>query len=87
MVIGYTPIDKRWREMKKIYDACKEANVAIPQEVVSYFNGLTPPNDPEGIAVCIDRAVTTDEFGTVLYVDLTLVPENVTKIRVRHLGR
>lgn len=36
-VTGIRPPDKDWKEMKAVYDACKKANVAMPEAVQEFY--------------------------------------------------
>jgi hypothetical protein len=80
-VVGFTPPDERWIKMKNIYDACREANVLIPDEVAKFFD-YSPP-DESGIEVNLRTiAIEYDDGDTVGYeVDLARVPKDVKSIR------
>lgn len=71
-------------------DACKEADVAIPLEVLDFFNGEPP--DPRGVRVELEEYPhTKNKHGAVkeyhadmqdgYEVDVTKLPEGVTIIR------
>lgn len=49
IVVGFKPPDERWKQMKKVYDACEEAGIKIPKEVGEFFGGSPP--DPSGVEV------------------------------------
>ena len=52
-VIGFNPLDKRWCEVKAVYDSCIKACIEVPLEVYNFFNGN--PNKLSGITVYIDE--------------------------------
>lgn len=41
-VVGFIPPDEKWLKMRAIFDACKAANVGLPEEVDEFFGGETP---------------------------------------------
>jgi len=48
---GVQPVDEEWRKMKKVWDACKEADIDPPGDVHDYFEGQDPNDLPEGLEV------------------------------------
>jgi hypothetical protein len=68
----------------KAYKACEEANVEPPPELLDYFDGVQSEYIPgDGMEVEIDEAVNGDvEYGDGAVIDLSKLPEGVTKIRV-----
>lgn len=48
-VQGIRPPDAKWRQMKAVWDACKVANVAAPEEVQEFFGDENP--DEKGVVV------------------------------------
>lgn len=69
--------------MKRIYDACKSAGVAIPQDVEIFFAGEEP--DDKGKIVDLEKspAVTqwSDGYRTGFEVDVNLIPEDIRTLR------
>ena len=55
-VEGFAPPDETFKKMKKIYDACVAADVAVPDEVWKFFDDETP--DEAGVSVNMDKYVT-----------------------------
>ena len=45
-VVGFRPADDKWKKMKKIWDSCEEADVAIPKDVLDFFDGEYPVEKP-----------------------------------------
>jgi len=82
---GIREPDDRWRQMKAIYDACRAAGVAPPDEVEEFFNQEAP--DEAGIKVWlsggadqITREWKSDtDYG--LEFDVADLPPQITKIR------
>ena len=80
-VIGFRPPEAKWKRMKKVYDACRDAKVNLPDEVRKFFEGEEP--DDRGVEVNIDCAVTKHERGgeNGFEVDVSKLPSDVTRIR------
>lgn len=51
-VQGIKPPDKRWSEMKAVWDSCVAAGVQIPKAVEDFFDGTEP--DEKGVVVELD---------------------------------
>ncbi len=51
-VVGIKPPDAKWNKMKKIYDACQEADMDVPDAVMDYFDG----EDPDDKGVLLDES-------------------------------
>ena len=80
-VIGFREPDETWRKMKEVYDACKIANVDIPNEVDNFFNG-EPPSDV-GVEVDIDiicEPYAPHEVAEGFKIEIARIPDNVTHI-------
>jgi hypothetical protein len=80
-ITGFKEPDDTWKKYKKIYDACIEANVDIPDEVDEYFDG-EPPDDSGvevGLGGCLEEF--SDESSAGYEVNLKIIPNHVTKIR------
>jgi hypothetical protein len=63
-IVGIKPPDEDFMKMLKVYEACREAEVDIPKEVLEFFDYVKP--DPSGIVVdlpigCIKRYSTDGE--------------------------
>ena len=54
-VEGFVPPDETWRKMKTVYDTCMNAKVAVPEEVLKFFDWETP--DEAGVSVDIGKFV------------------------------
>ena len=76
---GFKPPDKKWEAMKKIYDACQEAEMEIPDEVQEYFNYEEP--DEAGVEVEIETKEYANDDQEGLEVDLDKIPKGVMTIR------
>lgn len=48
-VKGFKPPGEKWARMKAVWDACREAGVDVPGEVVGFFGDTDP--DPEGVEI------------------------------------
>ncbi|USN53944.1 MAG: hypothetical protein H6760_02125 [Candidatus Nomurabacteria bacterium] len=85
-VHGIRVPDERWRKMKAVHDSCETAGVQLPEEVEIYFDGHEP--DPSGILTDLADPIVTkwereeDDDQEGIEIDLTQLPEGVTKLRV-----
>ena len=78
-VIGMHPPDERWAEMKAIWDACKKADIEIPDDVLEFFDDREP--DPKGIEVDIPSSEGNGEYRDWYTLLVSDIPKNVTEIR------
>lgn len=82
-IIGFKPPDKKWKEMKTVYDACEKAGIAIPEDVKEFFDYEKP--DKKGVQVNIFDAIeeweNDDGFASGYQVNLKKVPSDVKYIR------
>lgn len=85
-VIGFKPADEKWRKMKAVWDACRDAGVGLPPSVYEFFAGNDP--DDAGVTVSMDALI---ECGAVwdyaaesesgFTVNLDKLPAGVTVLR------
>ena len=78
-VVGFRPPDEKWYQMKSIWDACVEASISVPDEVLVFFCD----NDPEdaGIEVELKLEPYTGKGEEGYDVILSEVPKSVDRIR------
>ncbi|MNS67987.1 hypothetical protein D3C72_1012510 [compost metagenome] len=87
-VYGIKAPDEKWQAMKKIWDACIEANIQIPQEVLVYFDY----EDPDPLGVVIDLKNNKDISALIplgedpwqtngFIVDITKLPPDIKWIK------
>jgi hypothetical protein len=82
-VIGIKPPDEKWRKMKKVWDACKEAGIEVPNEVWEYFECQAPDNLGVLVKILDSRAVLkyADESAEGYCVHIDLLPPDVKIVR------
>lgn len=80
-VVGFRPIDEKWKQMKAVWDACESAGVDPPEEVAKFFEYCEPDN--AGVEVSIRDAATKwhNSYASGYEVDITKLPEGVKIIR------
>lgn len=80
-VTGFCPPDEEFLAKKRAYEACVDADVSIPDELINYF-GETGP-DPSGVEIDIKAAVIrySDEMRDGFEVNLKDLPKSVKVIR------
>lgn len=78
-IVGMRPPDEKWKEMKAVWDACKAANVEIPDAVGDFFDDDEP--DPKGIAIDLLSSEHSDEFRNWHTLSISDIPNNITEIR------
>ena len=87
-IVGFRPADEKWKKMKDIWDAYKKAEIVPPQEVINFFSG-SPSGEPDdsGIEIDLMKTDSVDEWYTAdnstsgYQIDLSKIPDNITKIR------
>lgn len=82
-VVGFKPADSKWKQMKAIWDACDKAKVSVPKEVLNFFEGVYPDDQP-GMEVKINDAVVeyNAEARNGYDIDITKLPKDVKIVRV-----
>lgn len=76
---GLKKPDDRHSKMITAYNACRDAGVTPPDEVLNYFGGNGP--DERGTEVEVPYSSEEDDASNTYTVDLELVPEYVTHIQ------
>ncbi len=81
-IVGFIPPDEKWRKNAAAWKACEEAEIELPQELMSYFGGEDPTDMP-GREVDIEPAVANcGREGTDGWeVTLAKLPPEVKVIR------
>ncbi len=81
-VTGFAAPDKRYKAMLNVLNACKEANIDIPEDVDTFFDGDWNPN-PDGMEVPLGACLKpTSVFNSGYTIDVSLIPSNVTHIKI-----
>jgi hypothetical protein len=78
MITGYAVDEIMWNKFKAVLDACNDAGLEPPVEVVVYFDGYTVPTSPTIFGQTVD-AITKNKFGG-FDIDLMSIPGCVTSI-------
>jgi len=73
--------NKKWEDMKEIWELCKTNKIPIPQEVINYFEGGEPHF--YGISVNINNLVRCRTLGWKHYADIRLcdLPSDISMLR------
>jgi hypothetical protein len=81
-VVGFREPDATWDKMMAVYQACKMANIGIPDEVDAFFEG-EDPTDLRGKTVKLGDACVPwrDDCREGFEVDLTKLPKGLRHIR------
>jgi len=82
-VKGLKPITEDYQKRLQVYNNCKELGIYPPDEIIKYFENDTEPCD-EGIIVYLKADVVkvgSDTYSRYYDVDLSKLPEGVTKVR------
>lgn len=83
------PTDDRFEEYKKVWEACKAANIAIPDEVLKYFDEEPPHED--GIIRDIGSEYGTnhpccswwnEDMRSGYEIEIDKLPPNTKRVRV-----
>jgi hypothetical protein len=82
-VEGYKPADKKWQEMKAVWDTCEDAGINVPDAVWDYFNGEPP--DEAGVLIKIGKMDCVVPYKADMHegfdVLVSKLPKDVTMIR------
>jgi hypothetical protein len=82
-VDGIKAPDAKWKKMKKVWDICREAGVAVPQEVDDYFEDAPP--DDQGVVVELEGTDAVSKYSadgsSGFVVELKKLPKDLTHIR------
>lgn len=90
-VVGIKPADKKFNEMKAIYDACTKAGVEIPESVSEFFDHEKPDDAGVIIPLFNEYSLAPKHFDAVtkyhgdsesgFEIDVTLLPSDIKKVR------
>lgn len=84
-VIGFKPVDEKYKNMRSVYDACKNAGVEIPKEVRDFFCDSEP--DDAGVRIdelpqeCKKEFECSKSCSSGIEIDIVRLPKDVTIIR------
>lgn len=78
-IIGIKPPDERWKKMKAIWDACKEAGISVPREVSDFFDNCAP--DPAGVVVELTGRPWRGNAADGFEIDLPELDPDIRTIR------
>ena len=82
-VKGLKPITEDYKKRLQVYENCRELGIRPPDEIIKYFEDDTEPCY-EGIIVHLKKDVfeiSRDEYSHYYDVDLSKLPDGVTKVR------
>jgi hypothetical protein len=81
-VVGFRPADKKWHQMKKIWQDCEAADVPIPKEVLEFFDHEDPADKPGAEVELKDALREWHGDGRSGYeVDIMKLPPDVKILR------
>lgn len=80
-VVGIKPPDSKWKNMKAVLDACRNAGVEAPAEVWEFFDDVEP--DEAGVIVDLQIIVTPwqGQDAQGYEVKINSIPKDVKVIR------
>lgn len=82
-IVGIKPPDERWKQMKAVWDACKEAGIDAPASVHRFFNNDIP--DDSGVVVEMEKHHSASLYNGDgeggFEVDVSKLPADVKIIR------
>lgn len=85
VVYGIKPADEKYRKMKAVYDACREAGVTVPDDVWDFFGDDVPNGKGVVVELGKDCLTSFSHEGTYGYdVDITKLPKDVTIVRFKN---
>jgi len=80
-VYGIVPPDEKFKQMKKIYDDCKDADIEPPEAVSEFFDWETP--DDAGMTVSLDDVESeySDEYSSGIEIELSKLDPKIKTLR------
>jgi hypothetical protein len=78
-VTGFAPPGAEWQRMKAIWDACADAQVAVPAQVEDFFGGEPP--DPAGVEIGIPAREYHGDMEAGYEIDVAAIPPQAAVIR------
>lgn len=89
-IVGIVPADEKYKKMVQAYTSCVTAGIKVPEELLEFFSLEDEEEIPSngGMEVKLENAITKEgeeeyEEGAVYDIDLSLIPKNVKKIRIK----
>lgn len=79
-VRGVIEPNEGYKKMYAVYEACKDAGVNVPDEVLEYFGDDTPT--PSGMRVKIPTKRLPGEYDNAIEIDLKSLRSDISKIHV-----
>lgn len=83
-VVGFRPPDKKWEEMKLVWEACERTGVEIPKKVLEFFDHEDPAGKPGMSMNLMDTDAVKEYHEEAVQgfeVDLTKLPKDLEIIR------
>lgn len=82
-VVGIKPPDAKWLAMKKVWDACNEADTSVPVEVLAFFGDDGP--DQRGVVVDLEETAACQPYREDMVegfeIDIRKLPPDVKIVR------
>jgi hypothetical protein len=82
-VVGFKPPDDKWKKMKAVWDACKKANIDVPDDVLSFFEYVEP--DPLGVEIDLEKTNAAEKYNEEMKwgweINVAKLPKDVTVLR------
>ena len=82
-VKGFRPPDKKWKEMKAVWDACEKADIEKPDEVLEFFGHDEP--DDSGVEVNLEKDACCKEFDcdghSGFEIEVSKLPKDIKIVR------
>jgi hypothetical protein len=82
-VIGFKPPDEKWKAMYKVWLACDEGDIELPEEVCDFFEGEPPDSagveiNLENLDCCVEYH---NDFSAGYEIHTSKLPKDVQIIR------
>jgi len=81
-VVGFHPVDDKYRKMKAVWSACTAAGIEVPEEVRLFFDDRSPSESAEGVRVEMDGLLGVSMGTGGVEIDLRMIPPHIKIIRV-----
>jgi hypothetical protein len=82
-IVGFAAPDEKWKRMRAVWDACEDAGVPAPSEVLEFFNYEAPTEAGVTIPLEGHESVTAykRDMQDGFEIDVRKLPGNVQFVR------
>ena len=84
-IFGIKPKDEKWNQMMNAYNACVNASVPVPKDVMVFFD-YRNPNEMDGLEIDMDNHKSVQKYNddsqSGFTIEIGKLPKDIKYIRV-----